>query len=193
MSRIVLPIITFFLLMLVWRCKPTSKKESFTIDFSVNDIVRKDKNCQEIFKKTYWIDSVQLNTEPYVESLLNRFIGYNRRDSYERLFMIILDQEGEIWTRHKFDVQIKNSSASIVKYEYKDDKFTPITKKMESFNEQKFEDFLNTNSLIERQRNYNILTFDFKSNNSCECRFLGRTEFDINDLKNLNLFDQFAD
>lgn len=193
MSRIVLPIIIFILLTSVWQCKPTSKKESFTIDFSVNDIVRKDKNCQEIFKKIYWIDSIHLNTEPFVESLLNRFIGYNRRDSYDRLFMIILDEEGEVSTRHTFDIQISNKEASIVKYAYTDGKFTPIAKGIKSFDEQKFEDFLNANSLVERQRNYNILTFDFKNNNSCECRFLGRTEFVINDLKNLNLFDQFAD
>ncbi|TSE07894.1 hypothetical protein [Aquimarina algiphila] len=192
MSRKILLVIAIFCFTIFTQCNIKTKKPLFTIDFGANDIVRENSNCREIFEKVFWIDSLQLNKEPYVESVLNRFIGFNRYQSYERLFLIQMDMEGEVSNRSTFNIQIKNGGASIVKYAYTDGKFTPNTKKIESFNEKAFVDFLNENSLVERQRNYNIMTFDFENSSSCECRFLGHTDFDINDLDNLDLFDQFA-
>ncbi len=172
-------------------CKNTRTQELFRIDYSVNKIIRNNQKCLKIFNKVFGVDSIHIKNNPYVESVINRFIEYNNDEKYERLIFLRLDEEGEVYNSTLLGIQIKNKKAIVTKYNYEDKQPKFVSKEINNFDP---DNFLNSfaKEELKRNRNHNLLIIDFKSNTSCDCKFLGKFDFNINDLKDLSFFDRFT-
>ncbi|WP_143273636.1 hypothetical protein [Aquimarina sp. MAR_2010_214] len=174
-------------------CDKKQNKELFEVGYGINEVIKNNEKCLRIFEMGYGVDSLHVKTQPYVGSLLNRYIEYNAREKQERVFFLRLDQSGEISESVTFWIRVLSDKAIITKYYY-DEKDLTQTKTIQHFDMSAFEDFLNKNETQNNAFAFNkMLLIDIPNTKSCSCKFFGKINFSINDLKDLSLFDQFSD
>ncbi|WP_299189851.1 hypothetical protein [uncultured Aquimarina sp.] len=176
-------------LLFLSNCKDEQVVKSFKIDNTVNEVIKNNEKCLEIFEKVFYVDSNQVKNNLYVESLTNRFIEYNKDQTYERLIFLKISEEGEVYDSTSFGIQIKNEKALITKYSYDNKQPKFVSKEISNFDANNFFNPF-TEEELKRDRNYNLLIIDFKSNESCDCMFSGSlSRIDIEKIKNLTFFD----
>ena len=172
-------------------CKNEYNSKSFEIDRVVNKVIKNNKKCLEIFDKVFYVDSSHIEDNPYVESLVNRFVEYNKGETYERLILLRLNEEGEAYKSTLIGIQIKNNEALMTRYDYENEQPKFISKEINSFNLNNFLSSFKGEEL-KRDRNYNLLIIDFESNESCNCMFSGSlSRTDIEKIKDFTFFEQF--
>lgn len=181
-------------IMSIYGCNDTRQNARFGIDNSINEVVKNNQKCLEIFEKGYGVDALHIKENPYTESILNRFIQYYKGKQFERLIFLRLDESGEIHNSTLLGLMfITKKKVVVTRYYYEDKKLQTQNKTIINFDMDKFNDFLNKNgSLTERFGYDNMLTIDFRSNTSCECRFHGKINFNKSDFIDLSLFNQFS-
>lgn len=185
--KIIIPIIVC--LLLLNSCKNKQAVNSFEIDNSVTEVIKNNEKCLEIFEKVFYVDSNTVENNLYTESLINKFVEYNKGQTYERLIYLKIIEEGEVYESTSLGIQIKNKKVLVTKYSYEDKQPKFVNKEVSNFDADNFLNLF-TDEELKRDRNYNLLIIDFKSNESCNCRFSGSLSgADVKKIKNLTFFD----
>jgi hypothetical protein len=172
-------------------CNKRTENSMFTLDMGFVEMVRNNEKCVTIFEKGYGIPTNHIKEDLYVESLLNKFLDFNKNTPVKRIVYLQFYREGEIYEMESYAIKVyPDKTIEIVRYGYDEGYIEEKLLKKKKFDFDLFYKELG-NENKEYSRN-NFLIIDFKSENECVCKFyadLNTTQ--IEKIRDLSFFDQF--
>lgn len=176
--------ITIFIIILVG-CK-NEPVNLFTLDERSYEIVKRNKECIKKLNDHYGVNPLHIENEPYVKSLLEDFINFNKDKKYEDVTFISLTIQAEVNDRINLSIgKLANGNGTVTNLL---DKSYP-SKTIEKYSVEVLKS--NFLEIQEKKKGTKINAFmiNFYNNNSCDCKYYNNLQgIKVEKIEDLSFF-----